>query len=74
MLGILVGMWSGPLMTVDRLVLVAGMSVYVIAGIVLEERDLLREFGEPYRAWRARTPMLVPGPGRRRTADDGRPR
>ena len=64
MLGFLVGMWGGPRMTADRLVLVAGMSVYILVGIVLEERDLRAEFGESYARWRARTPMLLPRLGR----------
>jgi len=60
MLGFLIGMWGGPRMTTDRLVLVAGMSVYILVGIWLEERDLRAEFGAPYERWRRRTPMLLP--------------
>ncbi len=75
LLGFLLGMWSGPVMTVDRLVLVAGMSVYLLVGIALEERDLLVDLGEPYRLWREHTPMLLPRVVRRARAkaDPGGP-
>jgi protein-S-isoprenylcysteine O-methyltransferase Ste14 len=71
LLGFLVGMWGGPVMTGDRFVLVVAMSVYILVGIRLEERDLGSELGEEYLAWRARTPLLLPIP--RRRAESGRP-
>jgi protein-S-isoprenylcysteine O-methyltransferase Ste14 len=33
---------------------------------IFEERELELRFGEAYRVYRARTPMLIPGPARRR--------
>ncbi len=67
MLGILVGVWATPRMTVGHLVLAAGLTAYVLVGLAFEERDLLRAFGERYAAYRAQVPMLLPWPRRTRS-------
>jgi protein-S-isoprenylcysteine O-methyltransferase Ste14 len=36
------------------------LTFYLIVGACLEERKLVREFGEKYRAYQERVPMLVP--------------
>jgi protein-S-isoprenylcysteine O-methyltransferase Ste14 len=36
------------------------ITVYTIAGIYLEEKKLVREFGESYLHYRSNTPMLIP--------------
>ena len=59
-LGILVALWFAPQMSAGRLVLAAGLSVYVIAGTLLEERDLVRLFGDAYRRYQRQVPMLLP--------------
>lgn len=69
MLGILVGAWATPRMTAGHLVLAAGLTAYVLLGLALEERDLLRTFGDRYAAYRAEVPMLLPWPRRRRPRD-----
>ena len=47
-------------MTAGRLVLALGSSAYILIGIAFEERDLLRQFGERYRSYRAEVGMLLP--------------
>jgi protein-S-isoprenylcysteine O-methyltransferase Ste14 len=57
----LVFIWLTPLMTTNLLAFNLGATIYLIVGALFEERKLLREFGEEYANYRARTPMLVPG-------------
>jgi len=61
--GLLAGFWLTPRMTVGHLLFAAGMTGYVLVGMRLEERDLVRQFGRRYRAYRRRVPALVPHPG-----------
>jgi protein-S-isoprenylcysteine O-methyltransferase Ste14 len=56
----LVFLWLTPEMTVNRLVLWVILSLYFIIGAYFEERKLLREFGQQYAEYKARTPMLLP--------------
>lgn len=60
MAGLLIAFWATPVMTAGHLLFAAGMTVYVAIGITLEERDLLRQFSEPYARYRDRTPALLP--------------
>lgn len=59
-LGILLSLWSVPVMTAGHLLLSAGLSSYVVLGIWLEERDLVAAFGERYERYRAEVGMLLP--------------
>jgi methanethiol S-methyltransferase len=58
---LIVAFWATPRMSVGHLILALGMTVYSLVGTVLEERDLIRTFGERYRAYRREVPALVPG-------------
>jgi protein-S-isoprenylcysteine O-methyltransferase Ste14 len=58
-LGIL---WLSPSMTVNALIVYAALTIYILIGIIFEERKLLREFGQEYAAYKTMTPMLLPGP------------
>ena len=58
--GLLLSFWSIPLMTAGRLVLALGSSAYILIGVAFEERDLLQQFGERYRRYRAEVGMLFP--------------
>lgn len=60
MLGMLIGFWVTPYMTLGHLVLASGFSVYILVGIYFEERTLLKQLGQDYRAYRDRTPKLFP--------------
>lgn len=59
-LGYLVMFWSTPRMTVGHAVLAAGMTACIAIGVCYEERDLVRHFGQAYRDYQTRVPMLVP--------------
>jgi len=62
-LGLLAGFWLTPRMTVGHLLFAAGMTGYLLVGMRLEERDLVRHYGRRYRAYQRRVPALVPHPG-----------
>ena len=66
MSGALIGLWACPVMTLDRLVLALALSSYVVIGVFIEERDLVRAHGETYRSYRREVGSLVPVVGWRR--------
>jgi methanethiol S-methyltransferase len=59
-MGLLLSFWMVPVMTAGRLLFALGLSVYILIGIMFEERDLLLQFGERYRHYRAEVGMLLP--------------
>jgi methanethiol S-methyltransferase len=59
-LGLLLTFWAVPVMTAGRLLFALGFSAYTLIGIAFEERDLLQQFGERYRAYREQVGMLIP--------------
>jgi protein-S-isoprenylcysteine O-methyltransferase Ste14 len=54
-------LWLSPTMTLNSFIVYLALTVYILIGIVFEERKLLREFGEEYATYRSVTPMLIPG-------------
>ena len=52
--------WSCPDLSLDRLLYNVLWSTWIIVGSVLEERDLVADFGEPYRDYQRKVPMLIP--------------
>jgi protein-S-isoprenylcysteine O-methyltransferase Ste14 len=60
MLGLLVGMWCVPTMGVSQFVMVSLLTLYIFVGIFLEERDLIREFGDAYKKYRNEVAALIP--------------
>ena len=59
-LGFLMGLWAIPTMTAGRLLFALGLTAYILVGIAFEERDLLRLFGNRYRAYQEQVGMLFP--------------
>ena len=58
--GLLLSFWSVPVMTAGRLLFALGSTAYILIGIAFEERDLVQQFGERYRRYRAEVGMLLP--------------
>jgi protein-S-isoprenylcysteine O-methyltransferase Ste14 len=58
--GWLVGFWAAPTMTLAHFVFAAVTTVYILAAIAWEERDLIELHGQRYVDYRRRVPMLVP--------------
>src|SRR5919108_1081643 len=54
-------LWLSPAMSINSLIVYAALTVYVLIGILFDERKLLREFGKAYADYRSSTPMLLPG-------------
>jgi len=52
--------WSYPNLTADRLLFNALWTTWIVVGTVLEERDLVASFGDAYRAYQRKVPMLIP--------------
>ena len=68
--GWLFAFWSTPTMTFAHLLFSIATTAYILIAIKLEERDLVREHGDSYEAYRRSVPMLIPF--RRRPQDSQR--
>jgi hypothetical protein len=64
-LSFLLAFWATPTMTVGHLLFSLATTGYILIAIQLEERDLMRMFGDQYRRYRQHVAMLLPLPGRR---------
>jgi len=52
--------WSYPDVTADRLLFNVLWTAWIVVGAVLEERDMVAEFGDVYRDYQRKVPMLIP--------------
>jgi methanethiol S-methyltransferase len=60
--------WATPTMSAGRLLFAAVATAYMVVAVFLEERDLLRIFGDAYRRYQESTPKYIPRFARRRAA------
>jgi methanethiol S-methyltransferase len=50
--GVLLGVWATPRMSLGHLLLALGLTAYVLVAMRYEERDLIAAYGGRYLAWR----------------------
>lgn len=61
-LGILIGMWSTPLMSMTHFMLAVTMTTYIFIGLHYEEKDLVSSLGKDYKDYQKRVRMIIPFP------------
>jgi len=60
MTGFIVAFWAVPHMTAGHLLFAAASTVYILAAVRLEERDLRAHLGDDYVDYATRVPRFVP--------------
>jgi methanethiol S-methyltransferase len=63
-LGFLIAFWATPDMSAGHLLFSIATSLYILLGLSLEERDLVRTLGDRYRQYQREVRALIPIPKR----------
>ena len=62
MLGFIIAFWATPFMTLGHLVFAIMTTLYILFGIHVEERTLMKILGDQYRHYRQQVSMIFPIP------------
>lgn len=58
--GVLMMIWSCPDVGADRVLFNISWTLWIVLATRWEERDLVTDFGQPYRTYQEQVPMLAP--------------
>lgn len=70
MTGFFIAFWATPHMTLGHLIFSISTTAYILIALQLEERDLIRVFGDKYRKYRKQVPKFFPQPGQKATLEE----
>lgn len=60
MLGVLIGVWAIPEMSVSHFTMATLLTGYIVVGLFFEERDLIKDFGDTYRNYKKEIASFIP--------------
>ena len=60
---VLILIWTSPEVTADRLLFNVLWTAWMVVATILEEKDLVADFGDVYRDYQRMVPMLIPWRG-----------